>query len=70
VVSVNTAGTAYIAGIRVMDLIVSINDQTMESVDDIHRILSEWPLGQTMPLVLIRGQERLEFEVVPTEANQ
>jgi len=68
--SVNTAGTAYIAGIRVMDLIVSINDQTMESVDDIHRILSEWPLGQTMPLVLIRGQERLEFEVVPTEANQ
>src|SRR6185369_1322171 len=59
VVSVNTAGPAYKAGIRERDLIVSINDQTVESVDDIHRILSEWPLGQTMPLVLIRGQERM-----------
>ncbi len=70
VVSVNKAGAAYKAGIRERDLIVSINGHTVESVDDIHRILSEWPIGEAMPLNIIRGQERLEFEVVPAEAAQ
>lgn len=70
VVSVDKRGPAYKAGIRERDLIVLINDHTVESVDDIHRILSDWPLGQAMPLAIIRGKERLEFEVVPTEASQ
>lgn len=70
VAAVNNTGPAYRAGIRERDLIVSINSHLVENVDDIHRILSEWPLGQAMPLVIIRGKERLEFEVVPTEVNQ
>jgi len=70
VVSVIKQGPAYKAGIRERDLIVSINGLPVESVDDIHRILSEWPLGQAMPLVIIRGQEQRKFEVVPTEASQ
>jgi len=69
IVSVNRRGPAYLAGIRERDLIVSINDHSVESVDDIHRILSEWPLGQAMPLGVIRGRERLEFDVVPAEAE-
>jgi S1-C subfamily serine protease len=70
VVTVNKLGPAYKAGLREGDLIVSINGRTVDSVDDIHRILSEWPIGQAMPLFILRGQERLEFEVVPTEAIQ
>lgn len=70
IASVTRTGPAYSAGIRERDLIVSINSHTVESVDDIHRILSELPLGQTLPLVIIRGRERLEFEVVPAEAEQ
>ena len=70
VASINKRGPAYTAGIRERDLIVSINGHAVESVDDVHRILAEWPLGQAMPLVLIRGKERLEFEVVPIEADQ
>lgn len=70
VVSLNQKGPAYRAGIRERDLIVAINSHTVESVDDIHRSLAELPLGQAMPLVVIRGRDRLEFEVVPAEAQQ
>lgn len=70
VASANRNGPAYKAGIRERDLIVSINGHAVESVDDIHRILAEWRIGQAMPMVLIRGKERLEFEVAPTEAME
>ena len=64
----NKRGPAYKAGVRERDLIVTINGYAVESVDDIHRILAEWRIGEAMPLVLIRGKERLEMEVAPTEA--
>jgi len=70
VVAADKHGPAYQAGIRERDLIVSINGHAVESVDDIHRILSEWQIGQALPLVLVRGKERLEFEVAPTEAGR
>jgi len=70
VVSLSSVGPAYQAGIREKDLLVSINGQTVEGVDDIHRILAEWPIGQVMPLALIRGKELLDLEVSPTEDSQ
>jgi S1-C subfamily serine protease len=51
------------------DLIVAINGQDVESVDDLHRFLSEWPIGQPMKLTVIRGSERMEMSVVPAEAG-
>jgi hypothetical protein len=38
------------------------------SVDHIHRFLSEWPVGNPVKLAIIRGQDRLELEVVPEES--
>jgi S1-C subfamily serine protease len=70
VVSVNERGPAYKAGIRERDRLVSMNGQTVESVDDIHRILAEWPIGQAMLIVLIRGEELLKFDVAPAEATR
>ena len=68
VVAINEFGSAYHAGIREGDHLVSMNGQMVESVDDIHRILTEWPIGQAMTVILLRGTELLDFEVVPTEA--
>jgi len=70
VVSADKRGPAYKAGIRERDLIVSVSGHAVENVDDVHRILSEWQIGRAMPFVLIRGKERLEFEVAPEEAVQ
>jgi S1-C subfamily serine protease len=70
VVVLDEHGPAYAAGIRQNDLIVTINDQATESVDAVHRILAEQPMGQALRLLVIRGTELVEAEVVPGEAGQ
>jgi S1-C subfamily serine protease len=68
VVAVDVRGPAYAAGIRESDLIVSMNGQATESVDVVHRILAEHPIGQTLHLAFIRGKELIEVDVAPVEA--
>ncbi len=68
VVAVSSGGPADKAGIREGDLLVSMNGQPVESVDDVHRILTEWPVDRPVPLAVIRGREMLEFAIVPVEA--
>jgi S1-C subfamily serine protease len=66
--SVEPSGPAGHGGIRVGDLITAINGQEVTSVDHIHRFLADWPIGKPVTLTVIRDQERLEFDVKPTEA--
>lgn len=70
VISVDPRGPASQAGVEVGDLIIRINDRAVASVDDIHRILTEWPIGTALPMMLIRGENRVELSVVPAEASQ
>jgi len=37
------------------------------SVDHVHKFLAEWPVGDPVKLTIIRGQDRMEVEVVPVE---
>jgi len=69
VISVDRQGPAGKVGLREGDLIVLVNGQVAASVDDIHRILTEWPIGRPLPIVVIRGNERIEMSVEPTEAT-
>ena len=66
-ISVDPRGPAGQAGLLEGDLIVAINGQGVGNVDDIHRFLAEWPVGQGVNLTIIRGQERLELSVTPVE---
>ncbi len=68
VVGINGDGPAARAGIRRGDIIVSIAGVKTESVDDLHRTLSEHAVGQAIDLIVLRGQERLVLEVIPVEA--
>lgn len=68
VMSVDLQGPAGKAGIKEGDLIVLVSDQVAASVDDIHRVLAEWPIGKPLPVVVIRGLERIELSVEPAEA--
>jgi S1-C subfamily serine protease len=56
------------AGLKQGDFILGINDYTIESVDDLHRFLSEWPVGNLAVLKIIRDFEQLRLDIVPTEA--
>ncbi len=69
IISVNSQSPADRAGLKEGDLIVAINEQPVSSVDDLHRFLSEWPIGQAINLTILRGQERIKIEVIPAEGN-
>ncbi|MGA8181712.1 MAG: trypsin-like peptidase domain-containing protein [Desulfobacterales bacterium] len=57
-----------LAVIRAGDLIVAIDDADVQSVDDLHRFLSDWPIGQPVNIDIVRGQSRRTLEIVPKEA--
>ena len=45
------------AGIEVDDMIFALNDRLVESVDDLHRLLSALPMTSSIELSLLRGQQ-------------
>jgi S1-C subfamily serine protease len=69
VLSVEADGSAARGGVERGDIIVAIDGQSIASVDAIHRILSELPVGKTITLTLIRGREMMEREVILDEAK-
>lgn len=70
VISVDQNGPAGLAGIRVGDLIVSVNGDSVSSVDDLHQFFSKWPIGKTVPITILRGQKKRKIPVVPKEAKK
>jgi S1-C subfamily serine protease len=70
VVSVTQGSPAGEAGLLMGDLIVSLNGHSVMNVDDLHRFLSEGPIGQRVALTIVRRTEKMELEVVPVEATE
>ena len=70
VLSVESDGPAGLAGLRAGDLIVAINGSDVQSVDDLHRFLSDWPIGQPVNIDIVRGHIRRTQAVVPKEAHE
>lgn len=58
-VDVDSQGAAYRSGIRTGDLIVSINDRIVESVDDLHRFLTRTPIESPLELTVVRDGQLL-----------
>ncbi|HEV3138482.1 MAG TPA: trypsin-like peptidase domain-containing protein [Pirellulales bacterium] len=67
VVAVEPKGPADQAGIEPEDLIVSLGDQEVTSVDDLHKLLTQLPVGVPSSVVILRGQRRLQRFVLPEE---
>ena len=69
VLSVEPRGPAGLAGMQVGDLVVAINGSDIQSVDDLHRFLSEWPIGRPVEIDIIRGHRRQVLVIIPKEAD-
>ena len=67
VVGIEEGGPADQAGILEEDLIVSLAERPVASVDDLHRLLTQLPVDVPAAVVLLRGERRLERMVLPTE---
>ena len=67
VVAVEPGGPADQAGIEADDLIVTLGDQDVTSVDDLHRLLTQLPVGVPSSIIVVRGQRRFQRFVLPEE---
>ena len=65
VVSVEHGGPAERAGVQAGDLIVEFAGQPAGSVDDLHRLLTEQPLGVRVPLTIVRRAEKMVLGIIP-----
>jgi S1-C subfamily serine protease len=60
-------GPAEQAGILEEDIIVSLGDQPTTTVDDLHKLLTQLPVGVPATIVVLRGNRRIERMVVSEE---
>jgi S1-C subfamily serine protease len=68
VASLEPSGPAHRAGVQTGDILVSINGRDMTSPDDLFHFLSEWPVGRSLALRLLRRKSKLDIQVVPAAA--
>ena len=64
VVEVDSRGIAARSGIQQGDLIVSVNDRIVSSIDDLHRFLARIPVEATLELSVIRQGQLQHFTLL------
>ena len=69
VVSLEDNSPAKKAGLQEGDVLVEFAGETLTTVDDLHRLLTEGRVGVSVPLVVIRRSERLMLDIVPAESR-
>jgi len=73
VVSFETNGdssAAKEAGMLAGDLIVDFDSHPIRGIDDLHKLLTDERIGKRIPVTVIRGVQKLNFELVPKEAKR
>ena len=61
-------GPARKSGLRKGDVVVAIDQNVVESVDDIHRALQKWPIVAPLALKVMRDRALVDVDVTPAEA--
>ena len=57
------------AGLLEGDVIVGFDDKPIAGIDDLHKLLTEERIGHKATLVVLRGTQKLDLEVVPEESK-
>jgi S1-C subfamily serine protease len=68
IVRVEPDGAAAAGGLRDGDIILELGGQVVGRVDDLHRLLTEDRIGDTVAITILRGTERLTLNAVPRES--
>jgi S1-C subfamily serine protease len=68
IVSVLTGSPADKVGLKEGDVLVSLSNEPLASVDDVHRLLGKESIGKQVDLVLLREWQKLEKSIIPGES--
>ena len=68
VLSVESGSPAERAGITGGDVIVGLNGAAVAGIDDLHRVLTGDVIGVKLPIVIVRGTQKREMEIVPDDS--
>jgi S1-C subfamily serine protease len=66
--AVEPRGPAHRASLRDGDILLSAGGQAIANIDDLQRLLGQWPVGDRLTVRVLRRIEMLELIVVPREA--
>ena len=69
VIGVEPGSPASHAGLREGDMIVEYGGQTIAGIDDLHKLLTGEQVGVRSPIVVLRGTDKLQLEIVPLESG-
>jgi S1-C subfamily serine protease len=61
------ASAAREAGMLAGDLMVEFDGVPIRGIDDLHRLLTDERIGKRVPVIVIRGVQKLTIELVPKE---
>lgn len=67
VLGIEAGSAAAEAGLQEGDLLVSFDGQVIDSIDDLHRLLTHARIGKPCPVEFLRGVEKLAATVTPRE---
>jgi S1-C subfamily serine protease len=67
ILSVEPDSPADQASLLEGDVLVSLGENPVNSVDDLHKLLTQLPVEVPAPIILLRGERRLERWVIPNE---
>jgi S1-C subfamily serine protease len=68
VLTVEPSSPAHKAGLRDGDVIIGFGAGRVNGIDDLHRMLTEDAVGKSSKTAVLRREERLELDLVPSEA--
>lgn len=69
IASIEGNGAAQKAGLLEGDVIVEFNDIRVESIDDLHRMLTSDTIGQKVKLTILRLEKKISVVIVPEELS-
>jgi S1-C subfamily serine protease len=68
VVSIEPDSPAQKTGLQEGDILIGFDNRPMADVDDLHRVLTDYPEGMSAMLTLLRRGERITLPIQPAEA--
>jgi S1-C subfamily serine protease len=67
VIGIEKQSPAEHAGIVDGDVILTLDDMAVRSVDDLHKLLTDTRIGASCRIALLRRTEKIELQIVPEE---